>query len=751
MTENETVTALNVNLTNCDRELIHIPGSIQPYGVLFSLQEPDLKIVQVSRNVKNLLGFSADELLGKTLDCLFNSEQIEALRQGLLGNFEYLNPIRLSVQYPQPQEFDAIVHYSDGLALLELEPRSHQDHEGFPHFYRLTKRTMTRFQQAQTLQELCSIIVEEIRQLTGFERVMIYKFNEDDSGHVIAEDKLEELEPYLDLHYPATDIPLPARRLYKLNYLRLISDVNYQSVELIPNNNPLTQKPLDLSFSVLRSVSPIHVEYLKNMGVKASMSISLLKENKLWGLVACHHQSSPKYVPYEIRTACEFLGQVMSLQIASTEQNDNLDYKINLKKILSEVTFSLSSSDDLFNVLVNLQDKLLELVNGTGVAIYLEDQLQCIGETPNEDEIKKLIDWTKAKIDNNIYHTNCLPEVYPAAVKFKDRGSGLLVLEITKAKPNYILWFRPEVIQTVNWAGNPNKTKQVEADGSLTLFPRKSFDQWTETVQLKSLAWQSYEIENAQELKGAIIGIVLRRVSELSEVNLELTRSNSELDSFAYIASHDLKEPLRGIHNYSTFLIEDYADILDDAGREKLETLVRLTQRMEDLINTLLHFSRLGRQELRHRPINLNILVENVTKIIRMGQVNELIEINIPQPLPVVDGDRVLLEEVFTNLISNGLKYNENSPKVIEIGCVETKINPCTLYIRDNGIGIREKHLDNVFKIFKRLHSRNSYGGGTGAGLTIVKKIIERHNGKIWIESIYGQGSTFYFTLNDQE
>jgi light-regulated signal transduction histidine kinase (bacteriophytochrome) len=287
MTQNKTVTGTNVNLTNCDREQIHIPGLIQPHGVLLSLQEPNLRIVQVSRNVENLLGFSPDELLNQTLDYLLDAEQIEAVRQCLSGNFEYLNPITVSLHSrPQSQPFNGIVHYSEGLAVLELEPLGSRENAGFTKFYTLTKRTITLFQQAKNFQELCSIIVREIRQLTGFDRVMIYKFDEDDSGHVIAENKLEELEPYLGLHYPATDIPLPARKLYCLNFLRLIPDVNYQSVELIPANNPLTQNPLDLSYSVLRSVSPIHLEYLENMGVKASLSISLIKDKKLWGLVA---------------------------------------------------------------------------------------------------------------------------------------------------------------------------------------------------------------------------------------------------------------------------------------------------------------------------------------------------------------------------------------------------------------------------------------------------------------------------------
>jgi light-regulated signal transduction histidine kinase (bacteriophytochrome) len=249
---------------------------------------------------------------------------------------------------------------------------------------------------------------------------------------------------------------------------------------------------------------------------------------------------------------------------------------------------------------------------------------------------------------------------------------------------------------------------------------------------------------------------LLRKINELAELNLELERSNTELDAFAYIASHDLKEPLRGIHNYSNFLLEDYAELLDAEGVDKLHTLIKLTKRMEDLINALLHFSRLGRQELTFQSFNLNQSLESIAELFTVSKRGENIEIRIPRSLPKIVGDRVLLEEVFTNLISNAFKYNNQSEKWVEIGFLDPTLSNSlepsqpqllTFYVRDNGIGIQEKHLDTIFRIFKRLHSLNKYGGGTGVGLTIVKKIIELHHGTIWIESSYGRGSTFYFTL----
>jgi light-regulated signal transduction histidine kinase (bacteriophytochrome) len=591
---------------------------------------------------------------------------------------------------------------------------------------------------------------------------MVYLFNSEGAGTVIAEDKLESLSPYLGLHYPSSDIPQQAKQLYTLNLLRLIPDINYQPVELIPALNPVTSKPLDLSLSVLRSVSPIHIKYLKNMGVTASMSISLIREKKLWGLIACHH-SSPKYLTYDVRTSCEFLGQIMSLELAAKEENEDLEYKIKLKSIQAKFIESIPQEENLVAALCKDKSNLLDLVNAQGVAVCVDGHWTIIGKTPQEADIKDLIEWVETKIDNNLFYTDTLPKIYPVAEKYKDIASGLLALSISNIQKNCILWFRPEVIQTVNWGGNPNKPVEVEQDGSLRLSPRQSFELWQEMVRSKSLPWKECEIDVALELRSAIVGIVLRKADELAKINVELERSNSELDAFAYIASHDLKEPLRGIHNYSSFLIEDYADVLTEDGVAKLQTLVRLTQRMEDLIDSLLHFSRLGRVELSMQKTNLNELLKNVIDVLSISLKDINVDIRIPRPLPVIRCDRVQVSEVFSNLIGNAVKYNDKVDRWIEIGfldSVEQSENSYTegedkkldeklvFYVRDNGIGIREKHQETIFRIFKRLHPPNKYGGGTGAGLTIAKKIVERHGGKIWLSSTYGEGSTFYFTLH---
>ncbi|NEU84299.1 ATP-binding protein [Nostoc sp. UIC 10630] len=742
-----------IDLTNCDREPIHIPNLIQPHGVLLVLQELTLEIVQVSSNSQEVVARKPEELLGKPLSYLFNATQIKLIQQCLAEDFESINPLNFSIKRLNKSiYFDGIVHRLDNIIILELEPKQAKGQISFFNFYQQVRGTITRIQKAPTLLEMCQIVVAEVRRITGFERVMVYKFDQEGAGSVIAEDTNQET-PYLDLHYPPSDIPKQARQLYTLNWLRLIPDASYQPVALIPANNPLTNQPLDLSLSVLRSVSPIHLEYLQNMGVTASMSISLMHEKKLWGLIACHH-SSPKYISYNIRTVCEFIGQVMSVELANKEASEDIDYKSQLKSLQTQFVEELSQAEYFLDGMVQLKSQLLNLVTATGAAICSGDQCIRVGKTPSEEEVHALLDWIKPHLYHNLFETRSLTKNYPAAESYQAIASGVLALEISKVHHNYILWFRPEVIQSVNWGGNPDKPVEVFSDGSLRMSPRKSFALWQETVQGCALPWKPCEVEAVTELRSLVVGVVLRQADKLASMNFELQRSNEELDSFAYVASHDLKEPLRGIHNYANFLMEDYADVLDDDGIAKLQTLVRLTQRMEDLINSLLHFSRLGRAELIRQPVNLNDVVQQVIGTLTMARPQSEVEFRIPQPLRSVQCDRAQINELFSNLISNAIKYNDKPQKWVEIGCVEgngeSKIVPTSLtfYVRDNGIGISEEHLDKIFQIFRRLHGRDDFGGGTGVGLTIARKIVERHGGRIWVESTPTLGSTFYFTLS---
>jgi light-regulated signal transduction histidine kinase (bacteriophytochrome) len=747
---------------NCDKEPIHIPGSIQPHGLLLVLQEPNLTILQVSANTQEHLGIPPKELLGQPISRLLPQDQVDHLKAFLAKqgeDFDVPPLYALSIKSQHDQKlYDGIVHRSAGWLILELEPSEFIEHTTYSSFYYYVKKSLMRLNSASHIEDYCQRAVVEIRKICGFDRVMIYRFDENWNGQVIAEDRAEDVDSYQGLHFPASDIPKQARELYRINSIRLIVDVNYGPVPIIVDaQSPQCQAPLDLSHSVLRSVSPVHIQYLKNMQVGASMSISILKNNQLWGLIACHHRS-PHYVPYEVRSACDFLGQLVSLQLSSLQEARDNAYRLHLKSIQSRFVEQMSREVHFIDGLLKYSPNLMDFLRATGAVVFHDGKISRLGRVPKESDLLRLFEWLQLKIQDDLFATHTLAEIFPEAQQYKEIASGVLALAFGPRRSSLVVWFRPEKIHTVNWAGNPTKQTFVSASGEMVLSPRNSFESWKETVRLQAERWDTCELEAAKELRGAIIDVVLRKAEELSLLNAELERSNFELDSFAYIASHDLKEPLRGIHNYAQFLLEDYSAKLDDEGRNRLETMARLTQRMEELINSLLYYSRVGRVGMSKEAADLDQVLHETLDILSLRLEMANVKVSVPRPLPTLVCDRVRTGEIFNNLIVNAVKYNDKADKRIEVGYFVQQPDEApqgdaaeapryVFYVKDNGIGIRDKHFDAVFRIFKRLHGREHFGGGTGIGLTIVKKIIERHGGRIWVESVFGEGTTFFFTL----
>src|SRR3954454_3507416 len=340
-----------VDLTNCEREPIHVPGSIQPRGVLLAVSEPDMVVRQVSRNLADVVGTAWDDALGRPLAEVVGTVPAQAIARSAsaFGDLRERNPVELILDCDgTPCPVDAILHRAAhspetvGLPLaeaglpvsglpaaspastlvVELEPAYGPRPFSFPNTYQAVRGTISELNRASSLQELYGITAEAVRTLTGFDRVMVYRYDADHNGEVVAEAKLPELNSFLGLHSPASDIPAQARALYERNWIRLISDVRYTPSRLEPVDLPTTGQPLDLTYSTLRSVSPIHCEYLQNMGVGASMSISLLRDDKLWGRIACHHCSGPHAPPDATLTAAEFLGSTLSLRLVDRTEDE---------------------------------------------------------------------------------------------------------------------------------------------------------------------------------------------------------------------------------------------------------------------------------------------------------------------------------------------------------------------------------------------------------------------------------------------
>lgn len=752
-----------VTITNCDTEPVQTPGCIQDHGALLVLRPADLVVLQASENCGPVLGRAVDELLGNGVAAVVGPDGAAQLRAFLASEPTDRNPLyvfTLPARGAAPP-LDVTAHTVDGVAIVEFEATG-RTAAGAPDYFALVKNAVAHLQTAGTLQRFCDAVTHEVRTLTGFDRVMVYKFHADGHGEVFAESRREDLPAWLGLHYPAEDIPKPAREVFTKTWLRPTPDVAGGLAELIPLVNPDTGKPLAMTHCALRGASVMYTEYLKNMAVTAGLTMPIRQGDELWGLIACHHYSGAYHVPHQVRAACEFLAQVASLQFKAAEDREHFVYRLKLDGVHQQLVAQAAHEGGL-SAMTDGKPALLDGLSAGGAALYHRDRWWRVGATPAEADLEALGQWLVNRPEfrsatRPLYATDSLSRDHPPAAAYADVASGLLAFPLSHTGRNLMLWFRPETIQTIQWAGNPHDKPTVAGPHGPRLTPRASFELFTESVRRRSCPWTPVEIDAAARLRLLVMELVVSRAERLADLNADLARSNEELDAFAYVASHDLKEPLRGIHKYAHQLLEGAA-VADEEHRRKLDGLMRLTLRMDSLLDSLLHFSRVGRAALEFEEVDLDEVLAEATEMVGARAAEGKSRFLTPRPLPVARCDRVRCREVFVNLISNALKYTDKAEKRVEVGyvapdeehprpgCPEGSSSHVIYYVRDNGIGIAHKHHEQVFKMFKRLHGRDEYGGGAGAGLTIVKKLVERHHGRVWVDSAPGQGSTFYFTL----
>ncbi len=761
MNSSEFFTTGEVNLTNCDREAIHLLGQIQPHGVLIVIKESELKIVQISENTDFFFGIPASSLINQPLQKLFPQSQIDILVPLLLEeNLEIVNPIKLTSEINNKKHFfECVVHRSDKLIVLEIEPLSKNSSSNLD-FYHLAKASALKIRKANDFLEMSNLLVKEIQKITLYDRVLLYRFEHDQSGVIVAEvlscHNDQPLEPFLGLHYPASDIPIQARKLYYNNWLRLIVDLNCQPVSLIPANNPITNSSLDLSFSVLRNVSPIHIKYLNNMGVSASLGISLINAQKLWGLVVCHHYS-PKYINYDTRKICEFLGQIMSVEIVNKHEKD---FEKSLQKIKSiQIKLKqdiLADKQILSQALLQDQENLLNLVNAQGAVICLGNQISKIGEVPDQKSVSKLIEWLRVNNSQDIVYTNCLGELYPDASAIKDRASGLLAISIFLNHTAYhIIWFRPEVIQTVNWAGDPNKPMQIEADGSMSLSPRRSFELWKETVREKSLPWQQVEIEAALELRGTLMLAAL----DFSQQALKQEANRTEVASRAkseFLArmSHELRTPLNAILGCTQLMNRDTS--LTTQIEEYVHIISHSSEHLLSLIDDILEISKIeaGQITLEETGFDFHLFLHNILEMLQLKAQSKNLQLNceLSPDLPqYINADERKLRQILLNLLGNAIKFTSEGSVTLRTSVIDFDVS-LAIYIihfeiEDTGEGIDSEDVDKLFQAFVQTKSGKKIKEGTGLGLAISQKFANCMDSHITVNNILRKGMTFKFDI----
>jgi chemotaxis family two-component system sensor kinase Cph1 len=704
-----------VDLTSCDREPIHVPGAIQPFGALLALDARG-NLVRRSANASALLEQALE--LGKALEPPYRSLFAPWLAALAAGDERELDPLELGLG---DRTFDVVPHRSGDLLVLEFELRDSAA-PALSTFALKAQRGLDRVQRQRNLGALLDVATEELFHLTGFDRVMAYRFLHDDSGHVVTEQRRDDLETFLGLRYPATDIPQQARRLFALNRLRFIPDLSYRPVPIEPESGPGAPAPLDLSHSMLRSVSPVHVEYLQNMGVSASMSVSIVVGGRLWGLFSCHHYSGARLVPHAVRASSALLAQVVSVMVERIEVEQRTSALDAGRARREELSRRAKAADDVVAALCT-EPSFALLVEAEGGAIFWEKRVSLLGRTPPLPCVVALGEWLRKSAQDVIYSNELGREVPELAAPLHG-SAGLLAVRFHRDQNGWLLWFRAEEAETVCWAGNPEKSYSQGPLGP-RLNPRGSFGTWRETVRGRSVPWRPSEIDVAAAFRLDVQEVALSKLSELDRAR----------DVMLAALGHDLRTPLSAISMAATLLNTGAPASTVNLG----ERIARSSNRMQRLIDQMLDLSRIQSGlglGMRPEPADLAATLRNAIEEARMAFPGSDPNVSIPERLPLVF-DRDRLGQVLSNLLSNARHHGKiGGPISIRLDTVGPN---AVLAVTNEGGPIPAATRAQIFQPFKvesLQQQRNR--SGLGLGLHIVNEIIKNHGGQIEIEDAGG-------------
>ena len=550
------------DLSNCEREQIHLAGSIQPHGVLLLLSEPDLVVVQASANAETFLGLAAP-VVGRTLDHL-EGDLHRRISRHLADPLDTL-PVAVRCHVGNPLiELDGLVHRPPGGGLVvELEPAGPAVRVS-----RSIEGALQTILGATTLRALCDETAMIFKDLSGYDRVMVYRFDDDGHGEVLSEQRQPELEAFLGNRYPASDIPQIARRLYVRNRIRVLADVAYDPVPLNPRLSPISGQDLDMSLCFLRSMSPIHVQYLKNMGVGATLVISLVVGGRLWGLISCHHYS-PRVIQFEIKAVCELLAEAIATRISALESFVQAQVELSVRRLEQRMIEAISREGDWRGALFDGTQALLQPMGASGAALLFDGQILTVGEVPGTLQLREIGNWLDRRGENApIFVTASLGVDEPDFEELTPVASGLVAAPISTSPGEYLMWFRPERVRTITWAGNPFKPIIV-GDNPLDLSPRRSFSQWHQLMEGNAEPWTAADQTAARLIGRTVADVVLQFRSVLTLIaqnQLEQVRHQVQLSEQPVVIAGPTGEILLCNTAFEQLLPHDHGQLrlLDD-------------------------------------------------------------------------------------------------------------------------------------------------------------------------------------------
>lgn len=702
-------------LENCDREPIHIPGSIQSHGVLVAVDASGL-VRHASGNAQALLGHAVQP--GERLRSSTLVAQHPALGE-LLD--EGLAALGAAADLPMPAEleaaghhFDVVLHQSHDLLVIEFEARQASSDE-LTGFAVQAHRAMEKLRRPRaSIDDLLQLATQEVRALTGFDRVMAYRFRPDSSGDVVAESCADFLDPYLGRRYPASDIPAQARALYVANTLRLIADVQTTPVPLASAGGAA----LDLSAAILRSVSPIHIEYLNNMGVGASMSISIVINNRLWGLLACHHMG-PRQVPYSVRMACDVMAQMLGANIQAALARKQAERQQQVAELRTRVMESVLHSDDEFSALCSHAGALMQSMHADALIVSEHSKLCTQGEI-GDPAARALLQWLDAThAGSPLYATHALPLEAPEVGVQLSPWCGVLALPLDMHRGSWLVFLRKEQIETIHWGGKPEKEVRPGPLGP-RLTPRGSFDLWKEIVRSTAEQWAGDDLEIARQLLAELVRAQSARHAELNNARAHLMA----------VLGHDLRDPLHSISMAARVLEKNNGT---DAHTGRLgQRIQSSSSRMQRLVSQVMDMSRLQSRlglDLQPASIDLVQLLTDLMDEAHTAHPGLQLVAHLPDSLRTeADPDRIA--QVFANLISNA-RHHGDAGHPVEVHAEGSEAGP-VVQVRNVAPAIAPEVAADLFTPFKSSSvgkARNR--SGLGLGLYIAHQIVQGHGGRI--------------------
>ncbi|WP_207512950.1 GAF domain-containing protein [Longitalea luteola] len=487
----------------CGNIPIHIINTTQEYGVLLVLDRHKLTIEQLGENAEAFFGSPFKNLAGKPVQDLIGAAASHVLEEHLQkGNGKYATAWEI-----KGERYNTLLHVKENMVIVEMENQPAADTESsFSALYQSLRETISQIESATDIKQVCTIAAAELKRITGFDKVMIYAFDQDWNGNVLAEAMEPDMESYIGFTFPASDIPKPARDMYQKNPYRFIPDRDFKPVKLYPVINPITNTFLDMSECNLRGVAAVHVEYLKNMQVMASMSVRLLKDGALWGLIACHHKTARR-IDNQLCTVLEFLSTVISARINLLYHQKVQDLSARLNSLYTQLIENIYQSKNLVKSLLHEKPHVLDLFDAQGVVITYRNKKETAGEVPNASQLEDLVLWLHLKNLRKVFYTDSLSGIYDMAAEYQDIASGMLVIPIQAAQDEYLILFRKEFIRTTSWGGNPEERIFFDKDPKI-YHPRHSFKLWQEHVKGFSKPWLPEEIMAAENLRSFIYELI---------------------------------------------------------------------------------------------------------------------------------------------------------------------------------------------------------------------------------------------------